>query len=527
MLPADQELVREYVAGRSDDAFRALVGRHVHLVYGTAYRQTGDRGLAEEITQNVFVVLAQKAPRLAGVHTLAGWLHRTTILEAKARIRAELRRRRREAALMEQVPIPDEGVSAAEEMLPLLDEGLLQLRDTDRLALVLRFFEDRSLRDVGETLGVDEDAARKRVTRALERLADFFRSRGVTVAGASLGATLSSSGATSVPTAVAAGAVKAGLSAGTGSGLMNLLLLQVMAMNKTQTAVVGCLVALLPLLLLYRVEARVRGERLAAEQRVVGLRGDAETLALRNAETEQALVAEQAAAGQVEERIAALQRRFGAGSARESYRWDDASPLLRVPKAFLEQLDLAAVANRRGHLTEQIKAALQLNEAEQRAVQAALDRFVADFNAEQGRTLSQVAARPEDLAGRSVEETRVFQVSALGEELPRLRSELFAALEATLGPERFPVFRKALRDWMPVADENSGMNSGMAVLNFDHRVIFYRPTPGREWLDWQIRKPNGEMMAFTVQRDDIPPAFQPYLKDWIAIANSPDPTESR
>src|SRR2546422_710216 len=91
-LSADCELVTAYAARGSENAFRALVTRHVNLVYATAFRQVGDATLAEEITQNVFIALARKAPRLAGIQTLAGWLLRTAVLEAKARIRPELRR---------------------------------------------------------------------------------------------------------------------------------------------------------------------------------------------------------------------------------------------------------------------------------------------------------------------------------------------------------------------------------------------------------------------------------------------------
>ena len=92
----DRDLVRSYASEGSETAFRALVGRHVDLVFATALRQVGDTGLAEEITQNVFVHLARKAPALAGHETIAGWLHRSAILESKARFRAEMRRRRRE-----------------------------------------------------------------------------------------------------------------------------------------------------------------------------------------------------------------------------------------------------------------------------------------------------------------------------------------------------------------------------------------------------------------------------------------------
>jgi DNA-directed RNA polymerase specialized sigma24 family protein len=95
-MPTDRDLVRSYAREGSETAFRALVSRHVDPVSATAYRQVGDTGLAEEITQNVFVRLARKATVLAGHETIAGWLHRCAILESKARFRAEMRRRRRE-----------------------------------------------------------------------------------------------------------------------------------------------------------------------------------------------------------------------------------------------------------------------------------------------------------------------------------------------------------------------------------------------------------------------------------------------
>jgi DNA-directed RNA polymerase specialized sigma24 family protein len=139
----DQDLVSAYARG-SETAFRALVQRHVHLVYATACRQTGDVALAEEITQNVFISLARKAPRLAGMETLAGWLYRATVLETKARIRSELRRRQREQTAFEVISLEHEGASPFAALLPLLDDALLDLREGDRLALVLRFLEDRS-----------------------------------------------------------------------------------------------------------------------------------------------------------------------------------------------------------------------------------------------------------------------------------------------------------------------------------------------------------------------------------------------
>src|SRR3989442_11269966 len=216
------ELVTAYAARGSETAFRALVTRHVNLVYATAFRQVGDATLAEEITQNVFIALARKAPRLAGIETLAGWLHRTAILEAKARTRAELRRKRREETAVEISRLQSEGASPLEALVPLLDEGLLNLRDGDRLALVMRFLEERSLRDVGAALGVDEDAARKRVSRALDRLAGFLRRRGFAVPAGMGAAALLANSATAVPAGLAASATNAGLADGGAATGLNL-----------------------------------------------------------------------------------------------------------------------------------------------------------------------------------------------------------------------------------------------------------------------------------------------------------------
>src|SRR5438552_8666184 len=93
---SDQQLLREYVDGGSERAFQSLVQQHVDLVYSTALRRLGDAGLAEEVTQNVFVALARKAPFLGRDAPLAAWLHKTTLLEARHRLRKELRRKRRD-----------------------------------------------------------------------------------------------------------------------------------------------------------------------------------------------------------------------------------------------------------------------------------------------------------------------------------------------------------------------------------------------------------------------------------------------
>ena len=156
---SDIDLLQAFVRAGSQSAFSDLVRRHIDLVYGTALRKVGDCGAAQEITQNVFIALGKKAWRFAPGDLLPAWLHRAALLESNEWLRSELRRRRREqtaAELGTTMKTPDQD-AAVRTLIPLLDEALLSLREKDRTAILLRFYERRSLRDVGSALGVSED----------------------------------------------------------------------------------------------------------------------------------------------------------------------------------------------------------------------------------------------------------------------------------------------------------------------------------------------------------------------------------
>src|SRR5262245_21749143 len=173
---ADFELLRDFVRRGDQAAFSAVVHRHLDLVYGTALRKVENPGDTQEIAQNVFAALARKAWQFAPDDSLPAWLHRTALLEAREWWRGELRRRRREQTAVElgTTMKPSDPQPALRALVPLLDEALLSLREKDRTALLLRYYESQPLRDVGATLGVGEDAAQKRVAGALEQLAQFF-----------------------------------------------------------------------------------------------------------------------------------------------------------------------------------------------------------------------------------------------------------------------------------------------------------------------------------------------------------------
>ena len=525
MTPPDRELVTAYAAGGSETAFRALVTRHVHLVYATALRQVGDAGLAEEITQNVFTALARKAPRLAGIETLAGWLHRTSILEAKARIRSELRRDRREEMAAEAAALEREGTSPLEALVPLLDEGLLNLRAGDRLALVLRFLEERSLRDVGLALGVDEDAARKRVSRALDRLAGFFRRRGFTVSAGAGCAALLASTTQAAPAALMASAANA---AGGATSGFNLVLFKLMALTKTQTTVLCAIVAAAPLAWQWHANARVARQLDEVTSQIKSTSRSATELEAQVQRTRDALLRAQADNSKSAARFAALSAQRDRQAPRPVYRWDDTSPLARVPKKFLEQLHVPATANRRGRLSEQIKEVLQMTDDEAGQTQWAVDRFLSDYHAALAQKMRRVEPTQQDLNGHKTEETRVFEVPAVNDELKQFRETLFADLEATLGSERSQLLRKALgEDWMPPELDYDGSNSRWAVHNFGYRLRIYQPVPGdrsimEDLVSTDRRLRTGVPMAL----DDIPDILRVHIQDWIALAQSHPPKDT-
>jgi uncharacterized protein (TIGR03435 family) len=175
----DMELLRRYVHQNSEDAFGELVRRHVELVYSAALRKTGQPQDAEELTQAAFLLLAQKASRLHANTVLSGWLYQTVRLVAANFLRAKIQRLRREQEAVVNT-IADEIESEVwPQIVPLLEDCMGKLGEKDRNAVLLRFFNGKSFREVGSELGLSENAARKRVNHALEKLRRLLHQRGV------------------------------------------------------------------------------------------------------------------------------------------------------------------------------------------------------------------------------------------------------------------------------------------------------------------------------------------------------------
>lgn len=203
-------LLREYAASQSERAFAALVARHVHLVYSAALRQLRDAHQADDVTQAVFLVLARKAATLNDRTILSGWLYRTTLYACADVRKHERRRQRREQeAIMEAMIDRQETHAAWVQLAPVLDEAMARLHTSERDALVLRFFENKSFKEVADALGLEERTAQKRVHRALEKLRGLFRHRGVTLSAAGISAAMTAHSVSAAPAEVAALAASA------------------------------------------------------------------------------------------------------------------------------------------------------------------------------------------------------------------------------------------------------------------------------------------------------------------------------
>ena len=238
----DQQLLREFAELGSEAAFAALVARYVNLVYSTALRFSRQPQHAEEITQAVFIILARKAGNLPRGTVLSGWLYQTARLTAANVVKTEFRRQRREQEVSMQSTLNEPETAAWNEIAPLLDAAMGRLGDTDRNAVVLRFFENRTAREVGSALNLTEAAAHKRVNRALEKLRKFFTKHGVTSTTALIAGAISTHSVHAAPAALAKTVTAVAVTQGTACGGSTLTLikgaLKIMAWTKAKTAIV-------------------------------------------------------------------------------------------------------------------------------------------------------------------------------------------------------------------------------------------------------------------------------------------------
>jgi RNA polymerase sigma factor (sigma-70 family) len=243
MMPMDDTaLLQEYARTGAETAFAALVERHIGLVYSAAFRQVRDRQHAEDVTQAVFIVLARKAAQVARHPGLSGWLLQTTRYAANAHIRSNVRRVRREQEAAMQSEMNDPSPDVWGQLAPHLDDALASLGTTDRAVLALRFFENKTAAEIGQSLKLNEEAAKKRANRALEKLRKFFIKRGVALSAGAIAATVSANSVQAAPaglakTVAAASAAKGALAVSASTLTLANGALKIMAWAKVKTAI--------------------------------------------------------------------------------------------------------------------------------------------------------------------------------------------------------------------------------------------------------------------------------------------------
>jgi RNA polymerase sigma factor (sigma-70 family) len=464
---SDAECLRRFVTKADERAFAEIVERHIRLVHGAAMRILADPDGAQEVAQSVFILLARQAWRLTGHPALAGWLYRTAVLQARAYRRGQSRRRERERQAAVIGSTMNHAASSVSELEPELDEALLELRVCDREVLVLRYFSGKSVREVGEALGIREDAAQKRLSKALDALTGKFRRRGLRTAAPALTVVALQNAALS------AGAVPAGLGGAITHAVVTAVpalsfnvaaisAAKIMSLTKTHVTLVCTTLALAPIGYEWRASAAAKSDN----QRLGAELNDLRRAAMAGEERRR----------EAERQIRSLERRIANASAEPAKpdapaklapaKWEDGSPYVRLPRDVFAKVKFTEfgtrtavdgktdrfplpVLNSDGQLSPALEAALGLSPAEtQQLRQVCRDAF-AEFHARIAQHT--VTTRP-NTKDRDV--VRI-DVSAFPEEGAAFQQRFREHLTAMLGPERTeafwlqaaPVFRDVFYDF--------------------------------------------------------------------------------
>ncbi len=268
---SDAQLLRDYAEGGREPAFREIVTRHTDLVYSAALRQVGSPDLACDLTQGVFTDLARKAPplaeKLADDSSLVGWLYRSTRFAALKHLRDDRRRLAHERQAMEQLITNSETAPDWDHLRPVLDETMSDLNDEDREALLLRFFKNCDFHAIGQSLGVSDAAAQKRVSRALDKLRGLLSRRGITTSAAALSVVLTANAVQAAPVGLAVTiSTAAALGGTTLASTTTATATKVIAMTTLQKTIVTATVAILA------------GTAIYHARQALTLRRDAQTL---------------------------------------------------------------------------------------------------------------------------------------------------------------------------------------------------------------------------------------------------------
>lgn len=469
---SDFELLQGCARQGDQSAFTILVRRHLDLVYATALRKVHDQGAAEEVTQNVFAALMRKSWQFAPDDSLPAWLYKTSLLESTQWLRGELRRRAREqtaAELGTTMNTPDEQ-PALRALVPLLDEALLSLREKDRAALLLRFYENRSLRDVGASFGVGEDAAQKRVAGALEKLSNFFQRRGYKTATVAATTAALEHTALSAPAAVTHAVVLATAKM-TPPALAGLTAIaaRLAALTQFQAAAVCIMLAVAPVAWQWNHQRQARQQLLHFQTQLAEAQKDlsaAQSEIDRRNEASARLAASSAAAKDAADRDADAAGKFAAWRNHlrqvltdDDYRWPEDSPFVRIPKSVLHDLNDVHGVNPPGVLRQEARELLGLTPQDRKQIEATLQNHFATMDDLIEKQIVETNQTVHFRIPEAADARMAWIVPPLGDEVVRQGAELQSELKGILGDSRWALMKEQL--------QSTGINTLRRVLNLD------------------------------------------------------------
>jgi len=179
----DGELVRLIAAG-NERAFEELVEKHQHSVLNTIHRYVGDRGVADDIAQDVFIIVWRKAHTFKGTSRFSTWLYRVV---ANQCLQFQRKKKRNVVSLdgiasggqlPEALQVSDDHARAAR--IALVKRAVAELPERQRLALILSHIEDMTYKEIAEIMGGTASAVDSLIIRAKENLRAKLRARGIT-----------------------------------------------------------------------------------------------------------------------------------------------------------------------------------------------------------------------------------------------------------------------------------------------------------------------------------------------------------
>lgn len=202
----DRSLLHEYAEKGLEEAFAEIVHRYADMVYSVCMRELSDPEHAAEASQAAFFALSQHAKKIRK-KTVSGWLMKTAKYTSINLLKREKIRKKYEKKAAEMTQGQEPRTAEWKEVMPVLNDGLIGLSEKDRSAVILRYFQEKSFIDIGNTLGVSEKAAHMRVKRAVEKLRKFFSKKGVILPAAALSGMLSMHAVQAAPHSVSKGCV--------------------------------------------------------------------------------------------------------------------------------------------------------------------------------------------------------------------------------------------------------------------------------------------------------------------------------